>query len=379
MSENAWKNELRKNIATARFSEISKDSLTGLFTWRLSDTSIQVKASFNNDGIQSGRLRVIYFNLNNKDGFSYNAHEINPIDTGQIETGFVNKPITQDTGFRVGFLPSDLFIDVCLKARLETVKSSLESLLGKPDSIRYEFENSKGSNWRVGIDGDSPKTSPYDSDSTSGKADTISFHYYYFNGNDVVYLMHSKLLERSKELPHLHYSKAFVLIYPKNYEIELNAEIESRRSKIKAKDLLKLEFYTSIERTRNSYGLEDVNFEFWAPVDPTCIKELSETRPIVAAKGTIRMTDSFGDILQDFEDFDFSLSYPIAQDRKPGLEYVTSTVYLTSSNGSRYQGRLNVFSKKCSEKLRQVILNNGKVNVDFIANSIKFSDGSILR
>jgi len=336
-SEDQWRSFLRKEGEAGRY-EMNTDTISGTYNWEILDTIFTVDAKFNGDGVPYGGLRVVYFNLNNRDGFTAKLFET-PIDTFG----------TTDNGKE---LPDEFAMDACLKSRFDSLKFKLQVLFGKYDSIEINYSKING--------------------------DTLSERVYFSSDGYIVKMLCSKLLPPSKLIPFSHYDRAFVLIQHRDYEKLLASTISERLPKLKPSDVIKCTIPTFRVERSNGFGSKDYRLRVKGEVASYDRQDLTESRPIEGLKGKIYFLDKYSDTLDTYDDYDLPLRGSLTV-FKPGLLRLEGTLAYSIETPTEIDFEVNIYHKDCSDKLRNAVLEDRLITAVFVPEMIKFSDGTILR
>ncbi len=342
MSESDWKKEITSKINNGVVLDMESDSVTLKYNWKISDTSIVVKASFNGDGIPHDDLRVIFINLNNLDGF-----------TDTVKKGFFADTSLNDN---VPFadLPGEFAFDACLKSRFDVVLNHIRRVYGKPDSVSYDL------------------------DDRFAPVDTVQTLHHFTNGSENITVWHTSTKVKSRLIPEIHYEKAGVTIMNSNYETGLRKVMKKRASTLQPYDIIRCTLFTRTVEKTEGHGLKKVYLRVWGELTSNSRVDKSETRDIEDLKGRIRLEDKFGDLIMNFLDVEIKLQGPI-KSVIPGMDYLLGENVVRMEQPTQIDYYLDINHKECSEKLRNAVLNGSEINGMFIPELIRFSDGEILR
>lgn len=345
MEESEWKNSVERLKSAGTLQTIGNDSTEYKYKWKLADTSIVVKASFNGDGLPFGNLRIIYLRLTSTEGYTDTV--LFRLDT---DTSGINLPDSLSN------LPDEFIFQACLKNKFDLLKQQMEATYSRLDSISYEIQK------------------------ISNGFDTSGYFFHFHKGSTSFILWHSQLLDRSRRVPYYHYEYAGVIIKTKNYDSDFNDVLAKRAMILKPSDIFTCNLSTDVIIEKNERGISSTYLSMNKEISSIDRMHIEESRQIIDMKGKIIITDKYDQVLNILEGIDMNLQFPIAAKFIPGITYLLGNgEHFRLETQNNYGLKLNVYHNENSKELINAIRMGEDVYARFEATVIKFEDGTIIK
>jgi hypothetical protein len=285
-----------------------------LFTWNIGDTAITVKAKINDDQLREGSLRKLSFS------FRTDYAEVKTESSGLGY--YVNGG---DGTLRDGFH--------CKQHTFNKIKDHLEKEYGKPDSVSHTDDGE---------------------------------HLWYRESAFDIELIKPILYSPTPSLSTSFYINAGLNVYAKGYQSQFASLLNTRRSSLRPKDVIEIEFLAPqiVNERHPDSGRE------YPAVKLISYKEEAisriEDRTIESVKGTLIVTDRFGDVVLELKDIEYNPNSPIKPEQQKLLDLgKTWTVYL--------------IKRPETQALRDAVSLKKELKTEFKPTAVYYSDGSVLK
>ena len=342
LNEKGMNAQIKKNVSDGKFTLEKNDSNAYNYNWKISDTSIYTRVSFNHDGLIDGKLRITVVNLSdsmtNKD-VDESLDEVNANDAG-LDDVFAES---------LGPTKTHLFYFTCPKIKLDMVLLHLHDVYGKEDSITVDrdFDN-----------------------------DTLFVNYHFHDKNSQIVLRRGNIHRPSVYIPFSHISRAYVYQLSKSYDSEFNEIRETKRKQLKPADIISVPISYRIEKNVDKYGYEEISLPLTIDISVRNRHTLFESRRIRSMKGSIVIKDGYGELLESIDNIEYDTHD--LNSEQPGILHALGDEVIVSSY-SNYRATLNLNDRTISPKFKAAVIQGQSFGIEFVPNAIKFSDGTILK
>jgi hypothetical protein len=350
MSELEIRSEVNNKLATGEFAKYEKgDTIRFYYNWKLLDTSIYTRVSFNRDGVPQGKLRIEVIELTD----SVTIKDLNePLESVVAKEEYADRMLHFDLGVNL----TRLVYTTCPLVKLTKSLLYLKKKYGKEDSVTY-------------------KTSAND---FYQKEDTSYTLYHFHDNNSNVVLMCEKIMPPTYYIPFPHSHSAIIYRTSKSYDSELHALVEEQRSKLKPADIIKIPLDYEIEKHKDYYGYETTTIVMSTRIGIENRLTVLESRDISSIKGKLVISDTFGEVLFTAASSEYSVEGLSSE--KPGIRYALGGGGVSSQSYNLNDVKVQIGSTSPESKnLRDAIAYNRKLKVEIVPEVIKFADGSLLK
>ena len=343
MSEKDLSLKINEGLIDGKFVLANtNDSNEFYYNWKLTDTSLFTKVSFNQDGVIDGKLRITVINLND-------STIVKDLDESLDEIKMRDAAKNNILALNLSPTKSRIIYSTCPKVKLDKVLLHLHELYGKVDSIIVD----RGWN-----------------------NDTAYVKYYFHYKNSEIILRRENILPPSVYIPFSHTASACVYQLSKSYDSEFNEIREMKRKQLKPADIIRVPISYRIERNVDKYGYEEITLPLTIDISIMNRRTLLESRSIRSMKGSIVIKDEYDELLQSIDDIEYDTHDLNSQ--QPGIVHALGGEII-ATNSIRYNAALNIKSRTIPLKFKSAVLQGQAFSLEFIPNAIKFSDGAVLK